>query len=68
MTGGGEIHDAQTLMSKNADAGWRRPKATIIRTSMGDAGNHSINCFALRARRPVKFAGYAARGIGKEFP
>ena len=41
MAGGAEIDDAQTRMSKNADAVRRRPKAAIIRTSMGNAGNHS---------------------------
>ena len=54
MAGGAEVDDAQTRMAKDADAAWRRPKATIIRAAMGDAGDHSVDRSAFA--RAVQFS------------
>ena len=45
MAGGAEIDDAQAGMTEDANAFWRRPKAAIIRPSMGNAGDHLPNWF-----------------------
>lgn len=64
MAGGAEIDDAQTRMTKNADAVRRRPKAAIIRPAMGDTGHQRVDCHPIR--RLVQFAGYSAHGIASK--
>ncbi len=62
MAGGAEIDDAQAGMAEGANTVRRRPKASIIRTAMGDARHHRGDRTHVRAGRPVQFARYAAHG------
>src|SRR5215831_2134117 len=60
MAGGAEIDDAQSHMTKDANAFWRRPKAAIIGPAVADAGDHRVHRLPARMGPPVQGAGYAA--------
>jgi hypothetical protein len=60
MAGGAEVDDAQARMTEDANAVRRRPKASIIRPSVADAGDHRVHRLPARMGPPVQFAGYAA--------
>jgi hypothetical protein len=63
MAGETEIDDAQTGVTEDAYAIWRRPKATIVRPTMDDAMDHHINRLAVRTESPIQFSGYAAHDL-----